>query len=118
MESSPDDLDRLPRMRPADDAILSPITVNIPRRTFRLTPTLPQWGLLAGIALVLVCGLILLGAYGLASMIDPGDSQYSSHVFQRFFAYDRWAVRLAIAGLVSGVFLIVHLGRRALQAAA
>lgn len=102
-----DDLDRLSRMSPADDPVIPPASDRGARRP-RLDARMAR--LLAGFLLILVCGLLLLVAYGYATMAtDPtlAPAAYWSGVRERLLGLDH-AGRVAIpasAGLIVGLVL-------------
>ena len=105
MNAPPDDLDRLPGMSPANEAI-------VPTRVARRGPTasmLPLGMVLSGIGILLLSGFFLLWVFALASMTDDTDPNYWSEVLNKMFGL-QYGARVAIPasfGLLLGIASVV-----------
>ncbi len=107
MKPLPDDLDRLPKMSQGDER---PSLLPSGRAERAPGMTRGEWTLLGGIVLIVVCGILLFFAYGLASKIVTDDHpQYWSVMVKTIFTLApcgpmTWA---ALLGLILGVVVVV-----------
>ncbi len=106
MKNATDYLDRLPRMTPADEPAVFSSAGGV-RRGFRMAKQ--ELMIVSGVVLILLCGSLLFFVYGLASMVDPDDPLYWSHVLATMFRLKHRG-RVAIpssSGLLLGIGLVL-----------
>jgi len=106
MKTLPDDLDRLPKMSQGDER---PSLLPSGRAERAPGMTSGEWTLLGGVALIVVSGVLLFFAYGLASKIVTDDQpQYWSVILKTMFTLApcgpmTWA---GLSGLILGVVFV------------
>jgi hypothetical protein len=107
MKDVPDYLERLTRLSPEDEQAI-PLKVDGERRTPWMTRR--EKMVVFGLALIIVCSLLVFWMYGLASLtdIDPNDPRYWPEVLGKMFAL-RYGGPVAIPasiGLALGIAIL------------
>jgi hypothetical protein len=119
MKEVPDYLERLTRLSPVDEQTI-PFKADGVRRAPWMTGR--EKMVVFGLALIIVCGLLVFWMYGLASLtdIDPNDPRYWPEVLSKMFALRYGGpvaipasigLALGIAILCSGIFKTTRPGK-------